>query len=146
MADDDWLNAFKPDTSLYDKVCLKSKELGENNDCSVIAIAIAADLDYMAVHKVLARLGRKAGSGCSSYLIRKTLQTLDVPYIERHLRQKNTNKYTPKTIELALPKGKHICNCYGHVFALVNGVVQDWTQGRNHHIKSVYTIVKTKEG
>jgi len=33
--------------------------------------------------------------------------------------------------------------CRGHVLALKNGIVEDWTKGRKHYIKELYKIEKT---
>ena len=142
---DDWLDAFEPDRSEYDKVCLKSKELNEQKDCSVISVAIACDIEYMEAHKVLARLGRKAGHGCNLRIMERAIKTLGFQFTRKAIRQANDSKYTPLTIETALPKGRYICDCAGHVFAVVNGVVQDWSSDNRLHIKSVYKIEKLED-
>jgi hypothetical protein len=40
-----------------------------------------------------------------------------------------------------LASGRYICMVRGHVAALVNGEVIDWTAGRRHQIKEVYELV-----
>ncbi len=61
-----------------------------------------------------------------------------------NLRQKSGSRYTPKTIGDRLKRGYYLCHCKGHIFAVVNGVVEDWTQGRQHRITTAYKVTRAR--
>jgi len=58
-----------PTPALYKTATKQSKE---KNDCSVIALAIASDQDYKAVHAALKAAGRKDGQPICDLLPPKT--------------------------------------------------------------------------
>jgi hypothetical protein len=41
------------------------------------------------------------------------------------------------------PKKRYMCQVRGHVLAVVNGKVEDWSEGRRFGIKQVWEIVPT---
>jgi hypothetical protein len=53
-----------------------SRRLGEADDCTVYACAVAAQIDYPAMHEYLAELGRKPRSGFSAMKYREALRGL----------------------------------------------------------------------
>ena len=117
----------------------------ETNDCSVIAVSIVARTTYKASHAACNANGRRNKKGMYTGSIIATVRSLgfSVEPVKR-LTQKNGSKFTPKTIGDKLKKGYFLCFCNGHVFAMVNGDVEDWTNGRQHHIKEAYKVVRTR--
>lgn len=120
---------------------------GEKNDCTVIAAAIAGRLDYSIVHAELKRMGRKDGQGVS-------MPTVMLPAMENlGLRidrivdclQPNGKYYTPISVGKRFKKGYYICSVNGHVFALVNGKVMDWTEGHRHYIQGIWKVTKPRK-
>ena len=55
-------------------------------------------------------------------------------------KQANGSKYTPKTLAKAYPKGRFLAFSRDHVFALIDGKVQDWHEGRRYHIINVHQL------
>lgn len=122
--------------------CLtESKALGERNDCTVKAIAIAGDLSYHQTHEMLSRKGRRRGHGCVTVQWEAAMRDLGLEWTETSRpRKPNGQGYTMKTIARAFPRGRHIVRVRGHVAALVDGKVEDWTEGRQHRVVRVLTL------
>ncbi len=125
--------------SLPKKMTRKSKKAGEKNDCAVKAVAIVANADYDEVHAIMAELGRKDGKGTPFEIIWETLRRLGVwvgPKDHAAVRYAKTVRYLPA----ALPKGRWLVYTRGHILAVVDGEVKDWTEGRRHQPKFAVEI------
>jgi len=121
------------------------KKNNETNDCSVIATSIVARATYKAAHEACHASGRQARRGLCQHGIVHAVRSFGMT-VERisNPRQKNGSKFTPKTIGSKFKRGYYICFVNNHVFALVNGDVEDWTQGRQHHITDVYKVIRKR--
>lgn len=53
---------------------------------------------------------------------------------------KTRARYSAKTIGRVYPKGKYLVFFYGHVAAMVDGIIEDYTEGRRHIVKSIYKV------
>jgi len=121
------------------------KQLNEKNDCAVIAISIVCRTTYKAAHELCARSGRKNRDGTHVQYTFPFMRQMDFKVEQvKDLVQKNGSKFTPKTIGNKLKRGYYLCFCNGHVFAVVNGDVEDWTNNRKHHITSAYKVTRNK--
>lgn len=121
------------------------KQLNEKNDCAVIAFAIVMRTTYKAAHELCASIGRRVrGRTYTSHAYGAIAALGFVLEPVANLRQASGSRYTPKTIGDKLKRGYYLCYCNGHVFAVVNGTVEDWTQGRRHHITSAYKVTRTR--
>ncbi len=121
------------------------ESLNERNDCAVIALSIVMRSTYKTSHAMCASIGRRPRTGTNT---RQTFAAIrqagfKVEPVKRMV-QKNGSKYTPKTIGDKLKKGYYLCFCNDHVFAVVNGDVEDWTNGRQPRIKEAYKIVRAR--
>ncbi len=127
------------------KKTIHRKQNNETNDCSVIAVSIVARTTYKAAHVACQASGRTNRRGLCQQGIVHAIRSLGLT-VERmqDVRQKNGSKFTPKTIGNKLKRGYYICFVNNHVFAMVNGDVEDWTQGRKHHITDVYKVVRKR--
>jgi len=121
------------------------KQLNETNDCSVIAIAIVCRTTYKRAHSMLQVQGRKNRHGSWQSQQHPTVERLGLTLEKVKLdRQKNGSKFTPKTIGDKLKRGYYLCYVNSHVFAVVNGEVEDWTKNRKHHITDIYKVVRKR--
>ena len=120
----------------------KSAELGEHNDCSVRAVTLACSVPYETARAALRVAGRQPRQGALDHHIKKAVRALGHT-TGKYIRPKQANgsKYTPKTITKAYPQGRYLVYTRDHVFALVNGKVLDWTEGRRHHIIAVQEVL-----
>jgi hypothetical protein len=120
-------------------------EPNERNDCSVLAIAIAARMKYKDAHELCASAGRRTGH--RFHAMRAVNKLAAEGYCVEsvgNLVQKNGSAYTPKTIGNKLKRGYYMCWIRGHVFAVVNGEVEDWTNNRKHRITKAVKITKPR--
>lgn len=121
------------------------KKLNEANDCVVIAVAIAARMTYEKAHGICEYQGRRIGKGIPTSYVLRHLEKIGFKVEKvKNLRQKNGSRYTPKTIGDRLKRGYYIVRKNSHAMAVVNGVVEDWTNGRQHHIKDAYKITRIR--
>lgn len=91
----------------------------ETNDCSVRALAIAADITYRKAHAILEHFGREHRKGVNT-------KTLD-DAAEFCGMQKTTYPHcTVGQFIAANPKGAFLVVKPRHAFAIVDGVVYDW--------------------
>ncbi len=132
----------------FQLLAAQSDALGENRDCAVIAVSIAARVDYKTAHEALALYGRRPRMG--TRFDSMTLPALEYLGLEvrkvADVKQPNGSAYTPKTISNKLKKGHYLCRVRGHVFAVVNGVVCDWSEQTKKRVNQIYRITKKRKG
>lgn len=153
----------------YETAKAASAALNETNDCSVKALAIAANLPYLLVHDLLKKHGRKHRDGTynstffaalnelqrkgliKDYKVEKPRRPRKVTVWSGYDENMNavwkkeermTGHYTMKTVAKAFPKNaRMVAHVRGHHAAVVNGQVEDWTNNRCHKVIDVILIV-----
>lgn len=148
--------------SITYKACVKQQRLNnEDNDCSVKALSIVTNKPYAEAHAALKAQGRKNKRGATVHQILRALRTLgfdvvnnvpedltDAAAVEEWLENSPQHKYNVKTATTAtnLPKEgrRFLCVTCNHIFAVTNGVVQDWTEGRRNRVNTVFEVVRTE--
>lgn len=132
---------IEPRKRPYEQRVAASGKMGETNDCSVKAVSIACRVPYNVAHDVLRKMGRKHGRGVRMVQIGAAMLELDCTFgTEKHPRQSNGSRWTAASIGRGYPRGYFIVEFRGHVAAMINGVVQDWTDGRRHQVTGVYRV------
>jgi len=151
------LKKFRAKTDIFLSMCADSKSLGEDNDCTVKAIAITTGIPYKKVHETLKKGGR--GDGKCATLSQMQNACLDLgfkmknipletikekyPAAGRKLKSITTNH--PELFNKAWKDGKnYILHCRGHVAAVIDGVNHDWTFGRKYRVNNIYEVVPAK--
>lgn len=126
---------------LYAEIC-KSRPSDRRNDCSVISVSIATGTDYDVTEKMLASMGRRYNKGSNVPMITAAARELsgDNSITFEHVRKPCGGKYTMKTIGNLYPAGKHLVLVNGHVAAMVDGVIHDWSAGRRHRVLMVARV------
>lgn len=123
----------------YVKANKVSMAMAESNDCSVKALSILTDTAYKVAHSVLESLGRKPRRGAMLY---------DMISAVRMLGWKTedvTDSVTAKTVKKiasdpAFSHGHFLLYTSGHVVAVKNGKVEDWSKDRALRIKQVWRV------
>jgi hypothetical protein len=129
----------------YNAIQADSLAMREANDCSVCAVSVACQIPYKEAHEYLRSLGRPKGRG---WYWRTHLrgQRLISGYVDNLKRigfeheQIEFKSKTVATIGKELREGHYLVHVKGHVLALVNGKVEDWSEGRRHRILNVVRI------
>lgn len=99
--------------------------LGEKKDCSVRALSVAGAVPYGLAHSMFARVGRRNCQSTPTWVTAEVMRmvgatNLDVwrcgwPTLAQFIR--------------AHPEGRYVLHRSRHAFALVDGVVHDWSTG-----------------
>ncbi len=123
----------------------EGRQIGEHNDCTVIAIAAACGVPYEQAHAALAAAGRKPGKGASYFVMRTALAKLgkDVAartarefiatrYPKAHRVLKSVTTHHPARFNKVWRDGRSYILCLktNHVAAVVDGELHDWSRGR----------------
>ena len=127
--------------SIKEEISKLSNDYGEENDCTVRALAVALDGDYKTAHASMSRLGRKKGSGAGYHIWREAFRENG---FELDDVTNNFDGMTIRTVEREL-KARGDRNLYmfsvrGHVAAWDGKETIDWATGRLHRIKTIYHI------
>lgn len=114
----------------------------KNKDCGVKAVSIACRVPYDKAHDACRLAGRKNCHGMWESELLKAIRITGCTHeeIDWVPRQKNGSRYTTKTIGQKYPKGFYIVWVRGHILAMVDGKVLDWTDGRKHRVVKVWKI------
>lgn len=131
----------KSSKAIWDKMATASAAHGENNDCTVKALTAATGLTYDECHAALKTAGRKNRRGCHMHREGVAAATA----LGFHMTRLGPHQYNAKTMITAerdrnLKKGRFVLRVRGHVAALIDGKVIDWSQGRRHRINAVYAV------
>jgi len=142
-----------------------SRDAGEKNDCTVKAVAFAANVPYQEAHKLLAAAGRVPGRGVRRHVYMGLLNDLGFKLTPMFapmmaaammsLRERFPDNQevessdwvgyakTPITLERVLPhRGVFLVHTARHVFVAKNGKVLDWTAGGRHRITSIHRVTR----
>lgn len=125
----------------YEKANRISDEMGETNDCSVKALSIVCDKPYRMAHDALRKLGRRNHTGATGLTLIAAIQQFG--FTVSQVQGDSPNKFggTVSTLTRRLPsKGTYFAIVRGHVIAVRNGKVEDWTAGRRHQVKVVFKV------
>ena len=108
----------------------------EKNDCSVVALTLATNVNYDVAHKALEKNGRQSRKGAYVYQIIAAVKDLGCQIQRVELKR----KYTSRTIPSLCHSGTYLVNINQHIYTLKDGVVLDYTAGRRHIVESVYRV------
>ena len=118
-------------------------EYDEHNDCSVVALAIAAGWDYIDAHGAMWKAGRRRHKGAT---IRQSIQALeqakvkhtvlDTNIMERMTKQAGLKTMTVNQFaKINNMKGtSYQIMIRGHIFAMIDGVVHDFENSGKHRV------------
>lgn len=111
--------------------------LNDENACGPIAIAAVTGASFQQAYDWLAAKGRKHRGTCNWGQINTVLTEQGY-----RLLVEAPKSLTPISVGKKYPKGRHLCITAEHIFALVDGKVIDWTEGRKHRIQYVIHVTK----
>ena len=129
-----------------------TKDFKETNDCGVIATAIAFGVSYKEAHAAYKRAGRKACKGVHYYQIEGAMEVIsrdtgikfkhyDFERRAKVANKANVNRLTFNNVIRGLNKRKsYVVVGIGHMVALKNGRICDWSEGTRHHVENIYEV------
>lgn len=121
----------------WDSMCEHAKALKETNDCTVKAISAVTGVHYVDVHAMLAKHGRPHRKGAKKHTQYNALRDLGFVLEDVKVRSK-----TIRTLgrEFKYRPGNYLVWTRGHVLAIKDGEVLDWTNGRLHRVIKVVRV------
>jgi hypothetical protein len=132
------------------KTIIKDIDQNDKNYCTVLAVAIAMDLPFKKVQKGFFELGRKRNKGFYFFdNWKRVAKKFNIKYeiLAGSLTDVEMRYHTTLTANNCtdyLDLDTYILGCRGHVFAVKNGSVEDWTKGRKHRVNRVIRIINKK--
>ena len=127
--------------TLWDEMAKGSRAHGERNDCTVMALTAATGCTYDDCHAALAKAGRKMRRGCNWPTIgKRAAKSLGFLMEELDYRDYSAKTMITAERDRKLRKGNFVLRVRGHVAAMVDGKIVDWTAGRRHRINNIYTF------
>ena len=141
----------------YSEIAMSQEYNSDKNCCTVVASSIAFNVPFDEMQNYFFQHGRKRNKGYHMYKIvpeiakdyvYKADRFNKVPngYYNSDTGEKileNTPSLTVKNCIKYLTKGTFILGVRGHVLAVKDGKVEDWTRGRKHRVQYIYRITKT---
>lgn len=123
--------------SEWDSMCEHADLLKETNDCTVKAITAVTGVHYVDVHALMAKHGRPYRKGAKKYTQFSTLR--DLGFVIEDVKVKSK---TVRTLgrEFKGRPGNYLVWVKGHVLAVKDGEVLDWTNGRCHRVIRVVRV------
>jgi len=117
--------------------------IGEKRDCAVIATAVVTGLPYDPVHTLFHSFGRRNRCGTPMPVTHRVLAHLN------HKLHDITKFFSPSSVRSLAPqlpsKGKFLIRTRGHIVAVVDGFVHDWSSMRKLYVQSIYQVLTTDE-
>lgn len=141
-------------TDEFVQLSQQAQAMGEKNDCSVKAVALATGVSYERAHAALAAEGRKSGKGAYTQAILRAIEACG----KKHQRMpidliikmypkghrdvlKNVTTHHPARFPGVWQDGHtYVMFTKRHVCTIINGTNHDWTNGRAMRAISVYRI------
>lgn len=136
----------------YTSLTIESKKLNERNDCTVKAFAIVTGCSYNEAHWEMKKAGRPNRKGLPTLLVNRRIRKEDIPdHNERMIaalkrkgfkvQKVGCNSKTVRTLGRNIKSnGRFLVFVRGHVLAIKDKKVHDWTDGRCHRIRSVWKV------
>lgn len=119
---------------------LISHSFAEHNDCTVRAVAIAAQVDYAKAHHAMKVEGRRNRCGAYPRQYFDALKKMGMMLTDRTF-----HSCTARTIAQQFPRGTFLVQVSRHVFCMRDGVIHDWAAGRLKRVKQVTECVNPNE-
>lgn len=137
-----------------ERVYEERSSYGEDNDCTVMALATAFEISYHEAHGILAREGRRNGQGCffHAYMDGKNstktighfrytrVQMVNEVTVDRAGMQYHRRHVTLARFLRDFPKGRFILGCQGHVFTVIDGRIFNLFTGNRTQIRSIWYL------
>lgn len=110
----------------------------DSNFCSVVAVATVCNMSFGKARIKMEKAGRPHRKGAYQWhyheVIKRRGFKLEPVYgFEGH---------HAKTMGKKLSSGTYLVSVRGHVLAIVDGVINDWSASRSHRVREVYRVTK----
>jgi hypothetical protein len=129
------MKTYQTGKELYD---IGRKYYKDSNHCTVVGLAVSCKVSYGKAFNIFKKLGRITGKGTH-----KGTQIMAFRELGYELKRVHCEAKTVTTLANHLPSaGQYVAYTRGHMLAVDDGVVKDWTDGRRHRVIAVFQVVK----
>lgn len=149
----------KAKSAVYHSHICAASELNERGDCAVRAAAIVTGANYVAMHSLMASLGRKPRCGTHDNITKDALarygkkmvnispESFLTRYPQPHARVlKSVTTHHMARFNKVWADGKtYLVWTSGHILAVVNGVNHDWSRGRAARVLKIAIVINKDE-
>lgn len=143
-------------TGEFNQLVAESQSMNETKDCSVKAVALACNVEYVVAHKALADNGRRERKGAYTQEILNAVKDLgykaesvmpmdfirQYPKGHRDVLRSVTTHHPARFNSVWADGNTYLVFTRGHVLTVINGVNHDWTNGRAKRASLIYKITK----
>ena len=127
-----------------ERVDTLSETYGETRDCVVKAISLAADKPYSEVHEFCAQHGRQNRRGVN--FRRSILPHLGQIGVSVEDVSRDYSARTIRTLQREIGAGSFIVKVDGHLLAIRDGEVLDFTEGSCRRVTGIWKVNHTYGG
>ena len=118
---------------------IAEKYYNDYNYCTVIALSVCCNVGIGKAYHTMKRTGRVDRKGARFGMIYDGVKALGYKAVAID----NVYNKQVKSVTKLLPSvGHFMVHVKGHVLAVRDGKVLDWTEGRSHRIIAAYQIIK----
>ena len=116
---------------------------GDSNFCSVLAVAVVADISYGKAFHAYKREGRRTRTGTHKITQHSVLKQFK---LKSERDYDKTAIYSGKTLNNVLTAckrwtGRYLVYVRGHVLAVRDGICEDWTaEGSRRRVIAIYKV------
>lgn len=118
---------------------IAEKYYNDFNYCTVIALAVCCNVGIGKAYHTMKRAGRKHKHGARFGMIYDGVKALGY---KTEAVDNVYNKQVKSLSKLLPNKGHYMVHIRGHILAVRDGEVLDWSAGRSHRIIAAYKIYK----
>lgn len=140
----------------YTAVRETAKNMGDRGACSMIAISLTTNIPYDQVRARCVEAGlwddKRGGWVRGSFRYENTWHRMIKLFPEIDLDgmvvapRRGRTRVSFQTVGRMFHKGTYIIECRGHVAALIDGKVEDWSEGRRKVCLAVYPVTPRVSG
>lgn len=123
-------------------MCEAAKLLRETKDCAVKAVTAVTGVHYIDVHGLMEANGRRHRHGTPNAITRAVLDKLGFATHEIKVWSKTVRSLGREFRNIP---GTYLVWTRGHILAIKDGEVLDWTNGRLHRILKVERVTPKRE-
>jgi hypothetical protein len=96
------------------------KEYGDTNNCTIVALSIAAGIPYEEAYEIGKEAGRKKGNGFYTNKLMATARKYGIDFKKMRYKEITINKF----LKLNL-KGRYLVRRRGHAFTIIDSTIYD---------------------
>ena len=124
----------------------------EHNDCSVIALAIALEYEYIDAWMMMKKQGRKKRTGSTVTNLQMALHQANVPFnvikhgpLRRLAERMGKKRMTVNLLQKNLnDKKTYMIVIHNHIFTMINGEIHDFENSGRSEVRAVMEIMEQK--